>query len=147
MPPIIPSTGRVYLGNVGSEIQFTADPDSLEIDLPKRMSIHQGLGGVVTIQDFGRFIRDAKVRLQGSIMDDDVVRSLLNLYNTKGATYHYLDWIVNDFTVFFESFELAPITNLQLRDLSGGIGYGSRYQMTLHVLAASKLWNQVYTGP
>lgn len=143
---VIPGFGRVSLGPTGSEVIFTADPTTLEITQPKRTSNHRGLGGVVTIQDFARRIKDATVRLEGDIMDDDVVRSLLGFYDLQGATLHYKDWVENDLTVFFEEF--APVSYPWRAQSPTGASFGgaSRYRLTLRVVSAAKLWNQAYGG-
>lgn len=143
---IIPQFGRVSLGPTGQEVVFTADPDSLEITQPKRHSVHRGIGGVVTIQDFARRIQDATVQLQGEILDDDVVRSLLTFYELQGVPLHYTDWVVNDFTVFFTDFGASPYQWRVQAPTGGPFGGASRYRLTLQVVSATKLWNQAYGG-
>lgn len=138
--------GRVSLGPTGQEVVFTADPTTLEITQPKRQSVHRGVGGVVTIQDFGRRIADATVRLEGEILDDEVVRSLLTFYELQGAKLHYTDWVVNDFTVFFSAFGPVPYPWRVQAPTGGTFGGASRYRLELQVISASMLWNQSYGG-
>lgn len=139
---IVPPFGRVFIGPTGAEVQFTADPETLEVPLPKRYSTHPGLGGIVTIQDFGLLMKDATVRLEGEFLDDEVVRSLLTLYQTRGKSYHYLDWEGNDFTVFITDFAPVPYP-WKIRSPTGAeVGGASRYRMTLQVMTATQLWGQ-----
>jgi len=139
---IVPSFGRVFIGPTGAEVQFTADPETLEVPMPKRSSTHPGLGGIVTIQDFGVLMTDALVKVEGEFMDDDVVRALLDLYHARGQSYHYLDWAGNDFTVFITEFSPVPYPWRTTAPTGDELGSASRYRMTLQVMTATQLWGQ-----
>ena len=143
---VVPSFGRVFFGPTGEEVQFTADPDTLTIVSPKRHSTHAGVGGVVTIQDFGRRIKDATVRLEGEFIDDELVRTFQTMFDAPAAVYHYTDWAGNDFMVFFTEFEPTPHFYQVFPPTGGAPGGASKYRIGLRVMSAAKLWNQAYGG-
>ena len=132
--------GRIYLGPTGAEIQFTADPtDYKPWQWKKRMSKHPGIGGSMTIQDFGTTYKDATIEIEASIeglMDNATVANMHGYFRTKGATYRFYDWLGNDFTVFVEDF--VPVAHTQLP--------GSAYSMRLTIVGVTKLFGSAYAG-
>lgn len=141
MADLIPPFGRVFLGPTGALVQFTTDPEPYSPYLwPKRFSVHPGIGGAVTIQDFGVFAKDRRVNLRGgdpnSWMDQEVVRAMDEFFRTKAGLFNFTDFLLNDFTVFIESFTHKPHPNLVI----------SEYEMVLHVLTINLLFGATYTG-
>lgn len=127
--------GTVYLGGK----RFTTDPAVYERQWPKRISEHPGIGGSLTIQDFGRYAKDKVLTLQSDknqLIEQSLVQDLDSMAGTKGASYVLTDWSGNQFTVFILTFDPKPTF---LGTLFG-------YTMRLRVLSISQLWGQTYTG-
>jgi hypothetical protein len=127
--------GQIYLGGK----RFTTDPATYERQWPKRVSEHPGIGGSLTIQDFGRFAKDKLLTLQsgqGQYIEKTLVQDLDAMAGTKGATYTLTDWAGNQFTVFILAFDPQPTF----------LGTLFTYAMRLRVLAITSLWGQAYTG-
>ncbi len=128
--------GTVYLGG----LRFTTDPQTYApLTWRKRQSVHPGLDGAMTIQDFGVHAKDNTVRLasgSAGYLERSLVVSLHALYRTKGATYTLTDWAGNEFTVFIRDFQADPTF----------IGTLWTYTMELHVLAIAKLFGVTYSG-
>jgi hypothetical protein len=127
--------GNLYLGGV----RFTTDPETYQRQWPKRASKHPGVGGSMTIQDFGRFAKDMTLTLQSGqkqLLEISAVQSLETLASTKGATYTLTDWAGNEFTVFIMDFRPDPTF----------LGSLFAYTMELHVLAVTKLYGGSYSG-
>lgn len=137
MPPLIPAFARVALGPTGAQTTFTTDPEPYEpYRWPKRVSVHRGLQGAITIQDFGVFAKDRQLQLSHDVMDDEVIKTLDGYFRTKGATFRFTDWLGNDFTVFILSFTHVPHGRLAI----------SSYELALHVLGITQLFGSPYTG-
>lgn len=139
--PLTAAFGRVTLGPTGAEVTFTTDPDPYEpYQWEKRMSAHKGIGGAVTIQDFGVFKKDLILNLRGSPttswMDNDLVKTVDGFYRVVKGLFHYTDWLGNDFTVFIESFTFSPHVQVNV----------SSYELRLHVLGITTLLGSAYTG-
>jgi hypothetical protein len=139
MPPLGPTfafpIGGISIGGV----QLSTDPEIYEpLNWQKRYSIHQAIGGALTIQDFGLKMKDNTIKLAtstGQYLDTATVQSLHAQYQTRGATFAFVDWMGNNMTVFWESF--IPIIHRP------GL---YRYKADLHVLSISQLWGQAYSG-
>lgn len=133
--PVAPN-GTVYLDSV----QFTTDPQVYQpLQWKKRATVHKGIQGAVTVQDFGTFAKDNILYLASGpsgFMEKSVVATLHTKYRTKGATYSLTDWFGNSFTVFIEDFDPEPA---RMRTLF-------RYTMTLQVLGITTLLGTAYTG-
>jgi hypothetical protein len=141
MAPLFTAVGRVKLGPTGSEKTFLTDPAPYDpYKWPKRASVHQGLGGSVTIQDFGVFAKDLDLTLRGdfehSAMDLDMVTTIDGYYRSRGTLYHFTDWLGNDFTVFLSEFAHTPHSQVPLHS----------YSLVLRVTTIAKLFNVVYAG-
>jgi hypothetical protein len=132
----VTAIGKVYLGGV----QFTTDPqDYRPFTWPKRASIHPGVQGAFTIQDFGLWKKDNLVVLGSGgagYMEELVVKSLHTKYQTRGATYTLTDWMGNEYTCWIEDFQ--PVPTFQ--------GTLYTYTMQLRVLNIVKLWGATYSG-
>lgn len=134
--PFPAPTGGVFIGG----IRFSTNPESYEpLNWKKRHSIHSTIGGGVTIQDFGVFMKDNTFKLasgRGQFLDQATFLALHALWRTKGVTFSLTDWLLNDFTVFIKEFVPVPFkTDLYT------------YTMELQITAINKLWGSVYTGP
>jgi len=140
VPATIPAFGRLTIGPTGGETTFTTDPEPYEpYQWPKRHSVHPGLQGAATIQDFGVFAADRRLTLEGSFdqpMDDTVVKILDGYYRTRGATFVLDDWLGNKFTVFIAAFTHRPHGRLAI----------SAYRMELQVVSITNLFGSAYTG-
>jgi hypothetical protein len=135
--------GQVFLDGV----QFTTDPQDYDpVQWEKRHSVHKGLQGAVTVQDFGTFKKDNTVRLgsgASGFLSQSVVSSFHTKFRTKGATYSFTDWLGNSFTVFIKSFVPVPTF---LPDDPDGTGCLYTYSMELQVLNITDLFGVAYTG-
>lgn len=131
----ISARGTVYLGGV----RFTCDPAVYERQWPKRVSVHEGLQGAVTVQDFGRFAKDMVLRLESGeqqLMERTTVAALDAMAGTRGATYTLTDWTGLECTVHIQAFEADPTF----------LGTLHRYRLSLRVLSIAKLYGATYTG-
>lgn len=133
-PPPFP-VGGIYLDNV----RFTTDPETYEpLTWEKRYSIHQGIGGRVTIQDFGVYAKDCKIIMASGnarFLDELSVIAFHTKWRTRGATFELRDWMANNFTVFLMTF---PPINFKPNMY--------RYKLEAQVVAINTLWNTTYTG-
>ena len=89
--------GRVSLNS----IVFLTDPGTYRpLEWEKRHSIHHGIGGSVTIQDFGMYARDNRVILQSNgdqhVLDVVAARTFHDMLRDRGMTYVFEDWIGNN---------------------------------------------------
>jgi hypothetical protein len=129
-------------------VQFNTDPAVYQpLEWDKRAQVQKGVGGVVTIQDFGAYAADNVLRMQSGDsrpMEESVVASLHAKYRTKSATYTLTDWIGNTFTVFILKFSVEPIR--KGRDSIGNIVSLYKYQMECQVLAIVNLFGSGYGG-
>lgn len=134
---VVTAVGTVFLDGV----QFTTDPQVYQpFNWEKRRSVHEGIGGAVTIQDFGIFAKDNTVRLASGaqgFMEQTVVETLHTKFRTKAAVFTLTDWVDNEFTVFIINF--APVPTF--------LGSLFVYQMELRVLGIAKLFGTVFVGP
>jgi hypothetical protein len=131
--------GGVILGG----LTFTTDPSTYEpLNWQKRFSTQMAIGGRVTIQDFGTFMKDNTLRLASgdrNFLEDSAVIELHTKYRALGLTYTLTDWLSNEFTVFIKSFVPVPFKK----------GPGTSlytYNLELHVTTIVKLWGAVYSG-
>ena len=63
----IPKLGLITITPVspaGSAIQLDTDPETYTTEWPRRQSIHEGIDGAVTKQDFGRIPKDMVIKLE-----------------------------------------------------------------------------------
>lgn len=133
--------GLISLGGV----QFTTDPRTYEAyNWPKRMSVHQTLGGGVKVQDFGRRAVDLRLSLQSddNYIDTAMVRSLDTFYATTNGRFALVDWLGNALTVYFDSDGGTPgfqPVHAQIADLW-------RYTMRLRASAITKWLGAAYGG-
>ena len=133
--PISPAIGNVSLDGV----TFSTDPKTYEpLNWRKRANVRRGLGGAVTIQDFGTFAKDNTLNLEsgGQFVDQDFITSMHAKFRARGATYTLLDWLGNEFVVFITEFIPIPTFNGDLWN----------YRMTLQVLSIPSLFSTTYTG-
>lgn len=100
--------------------------------------MHRGLNGSVTVQDFGLFAKDNRIRIESGdqYLSTAVVDALQARYQTPGATYTLTDWLGNEFTVFI----------LDFRPVEAQLGGAWRYSMDLVVLGIAQLNGVPYTG-
>jgi hypothetical protein len=138
----ITTIGKTILDGV----TFDTDPQIYEpLNWPKRHSVHRGIGGVVTIQDFGTFKKDNTIRLVSGatgFMNQATVDSFHVKFRTKGATFTFTDWLDNEFAVFI----------LRFRPVATFIGESDSdnlytYEMDLHVLDIITLFGTTFVGP
>lgn len=135
MPAGLSTIGTLVLDG----ITFTTDPRVYEPrNWPKRVSVHRGLNGSVTVQDFGLFAKDNRIRIESGdqYLSTAVVDALQARYQTPGATYTLTDWLGNEFTVFI----------LDFRPVEAQLGGAWRYSMDLVVLGIAQLNGVPYTG-
>lgn len=135
MPAQLTTVGTLVLDGV----TFTTDPRVYEpLNWPKRASVLRGLNGAVTVQDFGVFAKDNRLRLESGdqFLSTAVVEQLHARYRARGATYRLQDWLGNDFTVFIQEF----------RPVEAQLGGAWRYTMDLVVLRITTLLGAPYTG-
>lgn len=123
-----------------SPVTFTTDPDKYTRTWKKRMSVHQGIEGTVTTQDFGRVARDCQLDLEwgrGQILTKAVVRAVKTWEGVRESLYRFQDWEGNDFTVEILSFQeeaIFPSVDLYTARLS------------LQVVEMAVYLGDVYTG-
>ena len=134
--PFPSPTGAVFLGNV----RFSTNPATYEpLNWKKRYSVTPTIGGGVTIQDFGLFMKDDLFKLasgQGQFLDQATFLALHALFRQAGVVFTLTDWLQNNFTVFIKDFVPVPFkTDLYT------------YSMDLQVTSINLLWGSVYTGP
>ncbi len=131
--------GRVSLGPTGSQIQFTADPSSYSPWVwKKRQSVHMGIDGSVTVQDFGMTMKDQVIEIKGELqqfMENSVVAQVFGLFKAKGAVYKLTDWLDNEFTVYIEDFDPVPNRHVP----------GSTYTLKCRILGCAKLFGSAYS--
>ena len=131
----VSALGKVYLNN----IRFTTDPGTYTRNWPRRMSVHKGLQGAVTIQSFGRFAKDMVLQLgsgSNQWMELSLVQAIESLMAVDNGVYSFTDWIGNAFTVFILSFDPDPTF----------IGTLHTYSMSLQVRSILTLHGVTYTG-
>lgn len=136
--------GNVVLGGV----QFSTDPEPYEpLKWTKRISEHMAIGGKVTFQDFGLFMKDNKLHLgSGStrFLAENVVQSLYTLYQSFGTTFTLTDWVNNAFTVLVWYFEAVPF-KVGADQAHNRVSLYT-YNMELRVTAITTLLGVPYTG-
>jgi hypothetical protein len=132
----VEARGTVYLGGE----RFTTDPQVYEpLQWPKRATVHPGLQGALTVQDFGTYAKDNSIHLasgSSGYMEQSVVAAIHTKYRIPGASYTLTDWMGNEFTVFILEFTATPTF----------IGTLCTYSITLQVLGITKLFGSSYTG-
>jgi len=118
------------------------DPQTYEpFEWDKRISKHECLDGVVTIQDFGLFAKDIIIRLksgENSKLDTYTSLAIKNLQNITGTIYNFKDWYANNFTVFIADFK--PKREVY------GVDPIWDYSMELWVTAINTYFGSAYTG-
>jgi hypothetical protein len=134
--PFPAPTGSIFLGGV----RFSTNPETYEpLNWKKRWSKHPTIGGNVTIQDFGVFMKDDVFKLasgRGQFLDQATFLALHALWRTKGVNFTFTDWLVNNLTVFISDF-IPVVFKTDLYT----------YTMQLEIVAINTLWGSVYTGP
>lgn len=133
--------GLITLGGY----QFPTDPRTYESYVwPKRMSVHETLGGGVKVQDFGLHAVDLRLELASgdNYIDTTMVRALDSLYAYPNGRYTLIDWLGNEITVYFVSTGGSPgfqPTHAQIADFW-------RYTMHLRASAITKWHGAAYGG-
>jgi hypothetical protein len=120
-------------------IQFTADPTNYSPwAWQKRQSVHQHVGGGITIQDFGTTMKDQVIEIRGELeqfMENAVVAQIHALFRAKGAVYRLTDWLGNDLTVFLEEFQPVPHPQLP----------GCTYTLRCRIMGIAQLFGSAYS--
>jgi len=136
--------GGIRIGNV----RLTTDPKPYEpLNWPKRQSVHVAIGGKVTIQDFGTFMRDNTLKLASGdtrVLDEETMTSLHAKYRLRGAIFTMTDWLGNEFKVFIKVFRAWP--RIKGAGPTGAVSLWD-YEMDLHVLQIVKLLGVDYVDP
>ena len=129
-------------------IAFNTDPEPYEpLNWEKRHSVTMAIGGKVTIQDFGTFMKDNTLRLgsgENRFLDELIMAALHSRYRTHSVTYVLTDWLGNNFTVFIKNFIVIPFR--RGRDVSGAPISLWHYTMELQVVTINQLLGVAYTG-
>jgi len=136
--------GGIFLGGV----QFSTDPEPYEpLKWLKRHSVHMGIGGTVTIQDFGLFMKDNMLHLGSGrerFLEESIMLSLYGFYRTPGGVFSLTDWLNNSFTVFIKDFYVDPW--LKGQGPTGTTISLYTYTMDLQVISIINLIGVPYTG-
>jgi hypothetical protein len=105
--------------------------------LTKRQSIHRGLGGSTTVQDFGVSFSDEPVRVRSgqSKVDKATINQLSDLYRASGKAYPVSDWLGNEYSTYIAQFKPTS------RD-----GTWWEYEMELIVLELRMLHGSPYSA-
>lgn len=129
--------GKVYLDGK----QFTTDP-KIQRNWSPRQSVLPGIGGTVTIQDFGRWAKDMVLTLTsgGNFMGAELKTQIDVLMMTRGATYTYTDYEGLEATVKILDFQ-PQATFIRDRAL---VLY--EYTLILQIVTLTKLAGATYTG-
>lgn len=143
---MIPTIGKVFLGTKVSgaflaTAQFTTDP-KIQRNWPQRQSVHRGVQGTVTVQDFGKFAKDMVLMLESETnwINTSFKNYVDGLMAVRGAVYDYKDYMGTEAVVKIISFEAKPTF---IRD---GVLVLYEYSMELQVLALIKLDGVAYGG-
>jgi len=144
--------GDVWIGTLDaydafpSTARFTSDP-KVERAWPSRQSVLKGIGGTVTVQDFGRRAKDLQLTLSSAAppgnqnwIDGTFKAYLDGLVAARGTVYDYKDYTGLEGVMKVINF--TPSATF----LRAG---GSRlweYTLELIVVTLSKLDGAVYTG-
>lgn len=139
MSGIDPALGHVILDGV----TFSTDPATYEpLNWRKRASVIRGLGGAVTIQDFGTYAKDNTLRLESGeqYVDQAFVTAMHTKFRARGATYTLTDWLANEFVVFITEFVPKPTF------IGAGADLLYTYSMSLQVVTMPSLFSTTYTG-
>lgn len=140
----IPTLGTVTLTAIsggGSSVTLTTDPDTYELDWPKRRSVFQVIEDVV-VQDFGKWAKDCVVKMQSGAtqwLNKSVVTEMDANEAIRGGTWRLQDFEGNDFTVSIEKW--APVVSKGMAMVGLYV-----YELDLRVHAMSKLRGVNYTG-
>jgi hypothetical protein len=116
-------------------VTFDFDPATTRRQRPLLGSVHVGLGGAVTVQDFGRQIEGTSIELESGTqyMTRETVAAIDALLADQGQTYQFLDWEGNRFEVWIEEWEPSPAFadlytyRLRLRVLDVTLLHGTAY--------------------
>jgi len=139
MPSPLFPLGGVYIDSSVNEVRFSTDPATYEtLNWQKRYSINMAIGGLVTIQDFGTFMKDNTLKLgsgAAQFLDEATVIALHTRFRTRGAVYNFRDYLNNQFVVFIKEF----VPTIFKRGLY-------HYTMELQVTSITQLWGVVFTG-
>ena len=130
--------GRIVLNG----ITFLTDPKSYKpLNWEKRYSIFKGIGGTVTIQDFGVYQKDNVITLGSNsdqgVIDGEAARQFHAMWRTKGTTYLFNDWLGDNFTVFMSRFNAWPLVVV--------LDPFYEYEMELQVIQINTLFGYPYT--
>jgi hypothetical protein len=127
-------------GIVLDGVRFTTDPKPYEpLNWPKRFSEHRGIGGKVTLQDFGTFMKDNKLKLASGeygVLDEVTMAGLHSRFRSRGVIFPMTDWLGNSFDVFIEMFR--PWPRIKGGGPNGVVSLWD-YEMELHVLTINTL--------
>lgn len=129
--------------------QLSTDPKTYRpLVWEKRYSIHPTIGGGVVVQDFGVHAKDDVIELASgdqNPLSDDVVKALLAKWQVAGATYAFVDWLGNEFTVLILEFRPEPLKSGFDTPANAPIHLFT-YTAMLKVTAISKVLGVTYTG-
>jgi hypothetical protein len=126
--------------------QFTNDP-RIERSWPPRQTVLPGIGGTVTIQDFGRHAKDMRLTLSSAAppgnqnwIDGKFKAYLDGLAAVRGAVYDYVDYTGVDAVVKILDFVPAATFhgNVTARLWE--------YTLELIVITLNELDGETYTG-
>jgi hypothetical protein len=138
--------GLITIGGV----QLTTDPSVYKPFVwPKRISVLPGIGGSVTIQDFGRFKGDLRLRLESGpsqFLTHDCVNALDALFATAGGIFTLTDWLENEFRIVMTDWQPTPANIPDLGDDDEIVGMLYLYTMDLQVDDIVKLRGATYGG-
>lgn len=129
-------------------IQLSSDPATYKpLEWEKRWSYHPTLGGGGVVQDFGVSMKDDTLVLQSgpnNPISDDVVVALHTRWRQAAATFPFVDWLGNAFTVRILAFKPWP--------LKSGLDENNQplhlylWEGQLQVVAISQLLGSPYSG-
>jgi len=125
----------------GNTITLTTDPTTYVIYWSKRRSSFPGLNGSVTVQDFGKFAKDALIEVKSGSqwINKSVVADMDENDAIKGATWRLQDYEGNDFTVSIDQWKPEMAPGMALAGLYS-------YDLILRVHAIATLRGVTYTG-
>lgn len=130
-------------------IQLSTDPETYQpLQWEKRYSIHPVLGGGVVVQDFGVHAKDNVLILtsgKSNPISGDVVLALHTRWRVTGATYPFVDWLGNQFTVLILDFQPEPMKS-GFDVVANAPIHLYTYTAMLKVTAIAQLMGQAYTG-
>lgn len=105
-------------------------------EIERQHSMHRGIGGSLTLQDFGSAVSPEPLRLRTgqAVLNKATMLEVQRRY-LAGGSYCVTDWLGNEFTAFIGSF----------RPRATGLD-AFAYEMELKVTKVAKLYGEPYTG-